>query len=150
MNAKTEQLKRFTLTVAKLRQTFRFSMRTATLAICAALAAGCAMKSPFVEPAHTSLAALTVGRPDVHDLISKAALPVSVQELLSATADVGEPFDGGCSGSGPHKRFIAAKAAGPTYYVAIEEGGVAHKWFINQYVVDEKDKVIETRRIEPK
>lgn len=127
----------------------RCPMRTVTLAVCTTLVAGCVTKSPFVEPAHTSLAALTVGKRDVNDLSSKAALPVSVRELLTATADIGESFNAGCTGSGPHSRFIAAKAAGRTYYVAIEEGGFAYKWFINQYVVDERDRVIEAKRIEP-
>ena len=124
-------------------------MRTAFVLLCAGLIAGCATKSPFVEKAQTQLAALTLGELDVKSFDSMGALPVSVRGQLGATPDIGERFSPDCMGRHSHQRFLAANAVGKTYYVAIEQGGVAYRWFITRYVVDESVKVIEADRIEP-
>ena len=126
-------------------------MRTALVILCACLIAGCVSKSPkspFAEKAQTQLAALTVGEPDVKFFHSKAALPLSVREQFIA-ADIGQRFSPGCLGPYAHRRFLAANGVGRTYYVALEQGGVAYSWFITRYVVDESGKVIEADRIEP-
>jgi len=123
-------------------------MRTALVLLCACLSTGCVSKSPFMEKAQTQLAALTVGEPDVKFFHSKAALPLSVREQFIA-ADIGQRFSPGCTGPYSHRRFLAANGVGRTYYVAVEQGGVAYNWFITRYVVDESDKVIEADRIEP-
>jgi hypothetical protein len=106
-----------------------------------------ASKSIYETKARSRLEALSKGQANVKLFQSITNLPASVRGKLVSVADAGQPFSKGCTGSGPHRRFLAATRAGRTYNVAIEQGGYVYTWFIVQFAVDEAGKVIREAQI---
>jgi hypothetical protein len=114
-------------------------------------ATSCAPKGPqsiYEAKARARLEALTANQLNVQFLQSVRSLPVSVREKLGPIADAGHPFSTGCTGSDPHRRFLAATQAGGTYTIAVEQGGYVYTWFTIQYVVNEAGKILREGQIE--
>ena len=105
-------------------------------------------KSPFESTARSRLEVLSAGQSSVEFLKSLNNLPPSVREKLAPIADYGCPFSTGCTGSDPHRRFLAATRAGGTYNVAVEHGGEFYNWFVVQFVVEQVGKVVQEGQIE--